>query len=114
MDIELEIFFAFDTGNLLWFWWIISVVVGNFPEFVSVIISNSNEVQMHKAPLKSNSSRGAWVAQLVVPDFGSGNDLKSWDQAPYQALCSAGSLLVPLPLHLPILMLSLTLCLSKS
>lgn len=42
MDIELGNLFACDIENLLWFWCIISVVVGRFSEFVSVIISNSN------------------------------------------------------------------------
>jgi len=53
---------------------------------------------------------GAWVAQLVgrlpsaqvmIPG--------SWDQAPHRAPCSAGSLLLPLPLLLPLLVLSLSL-----
>ena len=47
-------------------------------------------------------SRGVWVAQLVkclplaqviIPE--------SLDQAPHQAPCSAGSLLLPFPLPLP-------------
>jgi len=41
-------------------------------------------------------------AQVMIP--------RSWDQAPHWAPCSAGSLLLPLPL--PLLVCPLSLCLS--
>ena len=59
---------------------------------------------------KKSTFGGAWVAQLIkrlTLDFGPGHDLRVWDRAPHWALPSAGSLLVPLPL--PLLVLSLSL-----
>jgi len=53
-------------------------------------------------------SRAAWVTQSVkhLP-LAQVMNLGSWDQAPHRSLCSAGSLLLPLPLLLPLLVLSL-------
>jgi len=57
----------------------------------------------HLGPKKSLRKRGTWVAQSVkyllsvqvtIPG--------SWDQALHQAPCSAGSLLLPLPLSLSV------------
>ena len=53
---------------------------------------------------------GTWMAQLVkhfplTQVMISG----SWDLAPHQAPCSAGSLFLSLPLSLPLLSLSLSL-----
>ena len=42
------------------------------------------------------------MAQVVTPE--------SWDRVPHWAPCSAGSLLLPLPLQLPLLAFSLSLC----
>ena len=59
---------------------------------------------------KNREMWGTWVAQLVehlpsaqvmIPEF--------WDGAPHQTPCLAGSLLLPLPLLLPLLVLSLAL-----
>ena len=47
---------------------------------------------------------GAWVAQSLSVCL----RLRSWDQAPTWATCSAGSLILPLPLLLPLLVLSLS------
>ena len=58
--------------------------------------------------LSGEKPRGAWVtqsvkhlpsAQVMIPG--------SWDRAPHQAPCSAGRLLLPLSLLLPLLVLSL-------
>lgn len=67
---------------------------------------------------KKSEGWGAWVAQLVknlplaqvmIPGV-----LGSWDQAPHWAPCSAGSLHLPLPQLLPLLVLSLCFSLSLS
>ena len=43
--------------------------------------------------------RGAWVAQWVKPLPSARVMISgSWDRAPHRALCSAGNLLLPLPL----------------
>ena len=65
---------------------------------------------------------GSWVAQLVKPpspDFCSGHDLEVREIKPRVGLCAdsvelLGILSLPLSLSLPPLMLSLSLCLSKS
>ena len=62
------------------------------------------------AELIKSSERGTWVAQSVKPlplawVMISG----SWDRAPLRAPCSAGSLLLPLPPLLPLLVLSCSL-----
>ena len=66
-----------------------------------------------KTKYKNIKKRGAWVApsvkhltsaQIMIP--------KSWDQAPCWAPCSAGSLLLPLPLLLLVFPLSLAVSIS--
>jgi len=61
-------------------------------------------------PLENNRVR-EWMAQSVkcLP-LAQVMILGSWDRAPYQAPCSVGNLLLPLPLLLPLLVLSLYLC----
>ena len=45
---------------------------------------------------------GIWVAQWVKPlPSAQAMIAGSWDRAPHQALCSVGSLLLPLPAALP-------------
>ena len=66
--------------------------------------------QVNKCILKKKSYRGTWVAQsvkrlpttqIMIPG--------SWDRALHWAPCSAGSLLLPLPLSLPPLTCALSL-----
>ena len=56
-------------------------------------------------------SRGTWVSQLVKPlPLAQVMISRSWDQAPGRAPCSVGSLLLPLPLLFPPLVLTCVLC----
>ena len=51
--------------------------------------------------LKHNSRTPGWLSSWASA-FGSGHNPGSWDRVLHQALCSAGSLLLPLPMSLPL------------
>ena len=59
---------------------------------------------------KDEEGRGAWVAQSVKHLPSAQLIITgSWDRAHHRAPCSVGSLLLPLPLLLPLLVLALSL-----
>ena len=71
------------------------------------VISRTNHDLKSQDVVKSWKIWGAWVPQSVrCPPSAQVMIPGSWDPAPHWALSSAGSLLLPLPLLLPLLVLS--------